>query len=60
MIDDIKEAVQSYHDANKAVLSERDLLGINKINFELDLLKNHSTKKRTLKKTSSAEPLRSP
>lgn len=41
MIDDIKEAVDSFKKSNESALTARDVAGINKINFELELLKSH-------------------
>lgn len=51
MIDDIKEAVDNFQKDNEPVLTARDLMGINKIIFELDLLKVHEkkSKKKVLK-----------
>ena len=50
MIDDIKEAIQAFQETKVAALTPRDIAGINKINFELDLLKVHDKKpkKKTL------------
>jgi len=53
MIDDIKEAVDSFKNQNGSALSDRDIAGINKIQFELDLLKclekpTRQKKKKTL------------
>jgi len=54
MIDDIKEAVESFKETNTKGLSDRDIAGINKIHFELDLLKTHEKKsRRTLSKKSN-------
>jgi hypothetical protein len=55
MIDDIKEAVDSFKNQNGNALSDRDVAGINKIQFELDLLKTHekrSKKKKVLRSSS--------
>jgi hypothetical protein len=55
MIDDIKEAIDSFKNQNEKALTGRDIAGINKIHFELDLLKAHektSKKKKVLSSDS--------
>ena len=49
MIDDIKEAVDSFKNQNETALSGRDIAGLNKIQFELDLLKTLEKPKRKKK-----------
>jgi len=44
MLDDIKDSIDQFQQSNGEALSERDLMGINKIHFELDLLKRVEVK----------------
>jgi len=44
MLDDIKDSIDQFQQANGEALSERDLMGINKIHFELELLKRVEVK----------------
>ncbi len=50
MIDDIKEALNSFADNVKDPLTERDQAGLNKIHFELELLRDGHEVKGNKKK----------
>lgn len=50
MIDDIKEAINSFAKNVKDPLTKRDQAGLNKIHFELELLKDGHESKGSKKK----------
>lgn len=57
MIDDIKEALDSFTENVEGALTERDHAGIVKIHFELDLLKSGHEKKSKKKTLTGAADL---
>lgn len=55
MLEDIKDAVENFKNSQGQALSERDLMGINKIHFELDLLQRLEVKVKKRGKSSEDE-----
>ena len=57
MLDDIKEAVESFRSNNKMILTSRDEAGIIKIQAELDLLKRLEKPTKERKSVKKALPV---
>lgn len=58
MIDDIKETVNSFAAQHENELTTRDVAGLNKIQFELDLLKERFARPKAKAKRPLIEDLK--